>query len=74
MRQRSTILGLIALVLGAVPAHAQYYAQPQQYYYAPPVQGRAAPRAQMQAATPPMVVVAQPQRMQRDLGGGGNPF
>ena len=70
MRQRSTILGLVALVLGAVPAHAQYYAQPQQHYYAPPVQGRAAPRAQMQAATPPMVVVAQPQRMQRDLGGG----
>ena len=70
MRQRSTILGLVALVLGAVPAHAQYYAQPQQYYYAPPAQSRAAPRAQVQAATPPMVVVAQPQRMQRDLGGG----
>ncbi len=77
MRHRSTIFGLTAFVLCAMPAHAQYYAQPQpQYYaqpqpqyYAPPAQGRAAMRAQMQAP-PPMVVTAQPQRMERDLGGG----
>lgn len=60
MRQRSMILGFAVLVCGA-PAHAQqYYAQPYpQPYYAP---ARPAP--------PPMVVVAQPQRMQSDLGGG----
>ncbi len=77
MRQRSIIFVVAALVF-AGPAHAQYYAQPQpqyyaqpqQQYYAPPARSRAAPRAPMQTATPPMVVVAQPQRMERDLGGG----
>lgn len=69
MRQRSMIFAVAALAC-AGPAHAQYYAQPQPHYYAPPAQGRAAPRAQMQAVTPQMVVVAQPQRMERDLGGG----
>lgn len=76
MRQRSTILGLanlglailgVGAFLGAVPAHAQqYYAQPY-----PPQQVYAPPRGQArQMATPPMVVVAQPQRMQSGLGGG----
>jgi len=63
MRQPSMIIGL-AVLLGAAPAYAQqYYAQP---YPAPQPYAS----AQARQATPPMVVVAQPQRMQSELGGG----
>ena len=71
MRQRSKIFGFavfgLAPLVCALPAHAQqYYAQPYSQYYAPPQSRRTAP----QMVTPPMVVVAQPQRMQSELGGG----
>ena len=70
MRQRSFLIGvaLPAFLTMAAPAGAQqYYAaqpyppqgyQPQQYY------------AAARPATPPMVVVAQPQRMRNEMGGG----
>ncbi|MFA6264756.1 MAG: L,D-transpeptidase [Pseudolabrys sp.] len=79
MRQLSMIVGFSVLV-GAAPAYAQqYYAQqyaPPVYAqptYAPPVYAQpvyAQPRAQAAPATPPMVIVAQPQRMQSEMGGG----
>ncbi|MBS0248987.1 MAG: L,D-transpeptidase family protein [Proteobacteria bacterium] len=78
MRQRSF---LIAFVLAAGAGHAcaqQYYVaqpypqgyQPQQYYAVPAYQAAPPPRAMARPATPPMVVVAQPQRMRNEMGGG----
>ncbi|MCW5687831.1 MAG: L,D-transpeptidase [Pseudolabrys sp.] len=71
MRLRSFLIAL-AFLAGVAPACAQqYYAgqpypqgyQPQQYY-------AAAPRAMARPAPPQMVVVAQPQRMRSEMGGG----
>jgi lipoprotein-anchoring transpeptidase ErfK/SrfK len=83
MRQRSLLIGFV-LLAGAAPACAQQYYvaqpypqgyQPQQYYAVPAYQAAPAqaPRramAQARPATPPMVVVAQPQRMRSEMGGG----
>jgi lipoprotein-anchoring transpeptidase ErfK/SrfK len=83
MRQRSFLIGL-ALAAVAAPAGAQQYYvaqpyaqgyQPQQYYAAPQYQPAPAPAprramAQPRPATPQMVVVAQPQRMRSEMGGG----
>jgi len=64
MRHHSMIMVATVLICAA-PAHAQYYMQS---YPAP--QPYAPPQARGRQAPPPMVVVAQPQRMQAGLGGG----
>ena len=72
MRQRSFLIGVAFLAPLAAPAGAQQYyaAQPYPQGYAPPQYYAAAPRAAARPATPQMVVVAQPQRMRNEMGGG----
>ncbi|MCW5692096.1 MAG: L,D-transpeptidase [Pseudolabrys sp.] len=82
MRQISFIIGFAAAAVAAPVGAQQYYAaqpyppqgyQPQQYYAAAPYQSAPAPapRAMARPAAPPqMVVVAQPQRMRNEMGGG----
>ncbi|MBS0534897.1 MAG: L,D-transpeptidase family protein [Proteobacteria bacterium] len=84
MRQRFFLIGsaLLAFTAGAAPADAQQYYvaqpyaqgyQPQQYYAVPQYQAAPAPRrvaAQPRPATPQMVVVARPQPMRNEMGGG----